>query len=33
MCGPTGMVRSFQAQLRQLGVPARQIHREHFDWR
>jgi predicted ferric reductase len=33
MCGPTGMVRSFQAQLRQAGVPARQIHREHFDWR
>ena len=33
MCGPTGMVRSFQAQLRQAGVPSRQIHREHFDWR
>jgi predicted ferric reductase len=33
MCGPTGMVRSFQAQLRLAGVPARRIHREHFDWR
>ena len=33
MCGPTGMVRSFQAQLQQAGVPSRRIHREYFDWR
>lgn len=33
MCGPRGMVRSFHSGLRQAGVPARQIHREHFDWR
>ncbi len=33
MCGPTGMVRSFQANLQLGGVPARRIHREHFDWR
>ncbi len=33
MCGPTGMVRSFQTQLQLAGVPARRIHREHFDWR
>jgi predicted ferric reductase len=33
MCGPRGMLRSFQTQLRVAGVPARRIHREHFDWR
>jgi predicted ferric reductase len=33
MCGPRGMVRSFQTGLRAAGVPARRIHREHFDWR
>ncbi len=33
MCGPTGMIRTFQAQLQQAGVASRQIHREHFDWR
>ena len=33
MCGPQGMLRSFQMQLRLAGVPARHIHREYFDWR
>jgi predicted ferric reductase len=33
MCGPRGMLRSFQTQLRVAGVPARRIHREYFDWR
>jgi predicted ferric reductase len=33
MCGPEQMVRDFQAQFRAAGVPARRIHREHFDWR
>lgn len=33
LCGPQGMLRSFQSQLRQAGVPARHIHREYFDWR
>jgi len=33
MCGPGPMLRTFQARLRQAGVPARRIHREHFDWR
>jgi predicted ferric reductase len=33
MCGPRGMLRSFQTQLRLAGVPARRIHREYFDWR
>ena len=33
MCGPHGMIRSFQNQLRLAGVPHRRIHREHFDWR
>ena len=33
MCGPKGMVRTFQTQLRVAGVPARRIHREYFDWR
>ena len=33
MCGPNAMLGSFQGKLRQAGVPARRIHREHFDWR
>lgn len=33
MCGPQGMVRGLQRDLRAAGVPARRIHREHFDWR
>ncbi len=33
MCGPRAMLRSFQSELRLAGVPARRIHREHFDWR
>jgi predicted ferric reductase len=33
MCGPNVMLQSFQTQLRLAGVPARRIHREHFDWR
>jgi predicted ferric reductase len=33
MCGPQGMLRSFQTQLRRVGVPSRHIHREYFDWR
>lgn len=33
MCGPQGMLRSFQTQLRLAGVPAKRIHRERFDWR
>jgi predicted ferric reductase len=33
MCGPTGMLNTFQTELRKAGVPARQMHRESFDWR
>jgi predicted ferric reductase len=33
LCGPRGMLRAFQTELRLAGVPARRIHREHFDWR
>ena len=33
ICGPTGMVRTFQTELRAAGVPSRRIHREYFDWR
>jgi predicted ferric reductase len=33
MCGPRGMVQSFQTQLRLAGVPSKRIYREHFDWR
>jgi predicted ferric reductase len=33
LCGPEPLVRGFQTQLRRAGVPARNIHREHFDWR
>ena len=33
MCGPLGMVRTFETQLRRAGVPSKRIHREYFDWR
>ncbi|HEX3826288.1 MAG TPA: hypothetical protein VHV82_03355 [Sporichthyaceae bacterium] len=33
LCGPEGMVRTFQTGLRRAGVPDQQIHREYFDWR
>ena len=33
MCGPDGMLRAFQSQLRLAGVPGKRIHREYFDWR
>jgi predicted ferric reductase len=33
LCGPGPMLQTFQTQLRAAGVPARRIHREHFDWR
>jgi predicted ferric reductase len=33
MCGPQGMLRSFQTELQLAGVPSKRIHREHFDWR
>ncbi len=33
MCGPPGMLRSFETGLRLAGVPSRRIHREQFDWR
>lgn len=33
MCGPAGMLSTFQTQLRLAGVPGRRIHREYFDWR
>jgi predicted ferric reductase len=33
MCGPQGMLRTFQTELRASGVPSRRIHREYFDWR
>jgi predicted ferric reductase len=33
MCGPQGMLRTFQRDLRQAGVPFGRIHREYFDWR
>lgn len=33
MCGPGPMLQSFQTGLRAAGVPARHIHREHFEWR
>jgi predicted ferric reductase len=33
MCGPAGMLRTFQSQLPLAGVRPRRIHREHFDWR
>ncbi|MFI7600141.1 hypothetical protein [Actinoplanes sp. NPDC049681] len=33
LCGPAAMVGGFIPRLRQAGVLARNIHREHFDWR
>ena len=33
MCGPAGMLRTFQSRLRLAGVRSRRIHREYFDWR
>lgn len=33
LCGPQGMLRTFQRELQQAGVPARRVHREYFDWR
>ncbi|WP_436528518.1 ferredoxin reductase family protein [Actinoplanes sp. HUAS TT8] len=33
LCGPGPMVTTFVRRFRQAGVPARNIHREHFDWR
>jgi predicted ferric reductase len=33
MCGPKGMLSSFQTQLRAAGIPAARIHHEYFDWR
>ena len=33
MCGPQSLLRTFQTQFREAGVPARRIHREYFDWR
>lgn len=33
LCGPEPMLRSLTSGLRRLGVPARRIHREYFDWR
>jgi predicted ferric reductase len=33
MCGPPGMLRTFQASFQALGVSPRRIHREYFDWR
>ena len=33
MCGPAGMLRTFEVQLRKAGVRSAHIHREYFDWR
>lgn len=33
LCGPAAMVNAFVRRFRQAGVPTRNIHREHFDWR
>ena len=33
MCGPTGMLQTFQTQMKAAGVSPRRIHREYFDWR
>ena len=33
MCGPSGMLESFQHSLRKLGVPPIHIHFEHFNFR
>ncbi|MGI5174909.1 hypothetical protein ACQEVZ_01050 [Dactylosporangium sp. CA-152071] len=32
-CGPAGMVGAFVRRFREAGIPNRNIHREHFDWR
>ena len=33
LCGPTPMVNTLTRDLRQAGVAARNLHREHFEWR
>jgi predicted ferric reductase len=33
LCGPEGMVRTFQSGLHRAGVPRKAIHREYFIWR
>jgi len=33
LCGPEGMVRTFQTDLHRAGVPRKAIHREYFIWR
>ncbi|TQS45464.1 hypothetical protein [Cryptosporangium phraense] len=33
LCGPAPMVAAFLRQFRRAGIPARHLHREHFDWR
>jgi predicted ferric reductase len=33
LCGPARMTRALQSGFRDLGVPARHIYREYFDWR
>ncbi len=33
MCGPEGMLRTFERAFRAAGVPRGQIAREHFGWR
>ncbi len=33
LCGPTRMVDVLTRDLRHAGVAARNLHREHFDWR
>lgn len=33
LCGPTPMVDTLTRDLRRAGVAARNLHREHFDWR
>ncbi|GAA1538724.1 hypothetical protein GCM10009827_067380 [Dactylosporangium maewongense] len=33
LCGPAGMVGAFVRRFREAGIPNRNIHREHFDWR
>lgn len=33
LCGPAPMVDTFIRRLRTAGIPARNVHREHFHWR
>ena len=33
MCGPEQMLEAFRDSFRSVGVPARHIYREYFDWR